>query len=123
MFLEMFLEKHIFLKRNSKVIGLEEKVEKKKSGLFRKCIPRLKPETLVKLDINGKVTAHHYICHACKDHMLKKGKMPPMCAENGLYKFPIVDPEMKLTELERNMIARRIVFQKLLAIMFLSSSV
>ena len=107
-------ERVLFEQNVTKIDGLEEKVEKKKSGLFRKCIPRLKPETLVKLDIDGKVTAHHYICHACKDHMLKKGKMPPMCAENGLYKFPIVDPEMKLTELERNMIARRIVFQKLM---------
>ena len=107
-------ERELFEQNVTKIDGLEEKVEKKKSGLFRKCIPRLKPETLVKLDIDGKVTAHHYICHACKDHMLKKGKMPPMCAENGLYKFPIVDPEMKLTELERNMIARRIVFQKLM---------
>ena len=58
--------------------GLEEKVEKKKSELFRKCIPRLKPETLVKLDIDGKVTAHHYICHACKDHMLNKLSLIPL---------------------------------------------
>ena len=107
-------ERELFEQNVTKIDGLEEKVEKKKPGLFRKCIPRLKPEALVKLDIDGKVTAHHYICHACKDHMLKKGKMPPMCAENGLYKMPIVGPEMKLTELERNMIARRIVFQKLL---------
>ena len=107
-------ERELFEQNVTKIDGLEEKVEKKKPGLFRKCIPRLKPEALVKLDIDGKATAHHYICHACKDHMLKRGKMPPMCAENGLHKTPIVDPEMKLTELERNMIARRIVFQKML---------
>ena len=37
-----------------------------------------------------------------------------MCAENGLRKTAIVDEEMKLTELERNMISRRILFQKMM---------
>ena len=97
----------------TKIDGLEEKVEKKKPGLFRRCIPRLKPEAELTLVIDGKRTVHHYICHACKGHM-QKGKMPPMCAENGLRKTAIVDEEMKLTELERNMISRRILFQKLM---------
>merc|ERR1712173_348587 len=58
-------ERELFEQNVTKIDGLEEKVEKKKPGLFRKCIPRLKPEALVKLDIDDKATAHHYICHAC----------------------------------------------------------
>ena len=105
-------ERELFESNVDTIDGLKEKVEKKKPGLFRKCIPRLKPQAKLTLTIDGKKTEHHYICKACKDHMLK-GKMPPMCAENGLRKTPIVDEEMKLTELERNMIARRVLFQKM----------
>ena len=106
-------ERELFEQNVTKINGLEEKVEKKKPGLFRKCIPRLKPEAELTLVIDGKKTVHHYICHACKGHM-QKGKMPPMCAENGLQKTAILDEEMKLTELERNMISRRILFQKMM---------
>merc|ERR1712192_229053 len=106
-------ERELFEQNVSKINGLEEKVEKKKPGLFQRCIPRLKPEAELTLVIDGKKTVHHYICHACKGHM-QKGKMPPMCAENGLQKTAILDEEMKLTELERNMISRRILFQKMM---------
>ena len=106
-------ERELFEQNVTKIDGLEEKVEKKKPGLFWKCIPRLKPEAELTLVVDGKKTVHHYICHACKGHM-QKGKMPPMCAENGLRKTAIVDEDMKLTELERNMIARRILFQKVM---------
>ena len=37
-----------------------------------------------------------------------------MCAENGLRKTAIKDEDMKLTELERNMIALRIPFTKMI---------
>ena len=106
-------ERELFEQNVTKIDGLEEKVEKKKPGLFQRCIPRLKPEAELTLVIDGKKTVHHYICHACKGHM-QKGKKPPMCAENGLRKTAIVDEEMKLTELERNMISRRILFQKVM---------
>ena len=91
---------------------LREKVELKKAGLFDRCIPVLKEKALVSITINGRTTESHYICHACKGHLLK-GKMPPMCAENGLRKEPISDDNLKLTELERNMIALRIPFTKM----------
>ena len=72
----------------------------------------LKEKAAVVLIINGKTSENHYICHACKKHLLN-GKMPPMCVENGLKKEPITDENLKLTELERNMIAQRIPFKKM----------
>ena len=105
-------ERRLF-EQNVVALGdLKEKVETKKAGLFTRCIPVLKDKALVSFTINGKTTENHYICHACKGHLLK-GKMPPMCAENGLKKEPISDDNLKLTELERNMIALRIPFTKM----------
>ena len=40
------------------------------------------------------------------------GKLPPMAAKNGLKIHP-QDPELELTELEGNLIAKRIVFMKI----------
>ena len=105
-------ERRQFQQNVSKLGNLRDKVEEKKKGLFDKCIPRLRKEALVSLMINGKATQSHYICHACKKRLLKK-QMPPMCAENGLKKEPIKSDDLKLTELERSMIALRIPFTKI----------
>ena len=105
-------ERRLF-EQNVIAIGkLREKVELKKAGLFDRCIPVFKEKALVSITINGRTTENYYICHACKGHLLK-GKMPPMCAENGLRKEPISDDNLKLTELERSMIALRIPFTKM----------
>ena len=53
-----------------------------------------------------------YICTSCK-RSLKNGKFPKMCVENGLGVDVIEDSDLKLTELENNLIARNIIFQKL----------
>ena len=105
-------ERRLFEQNVIALGDLREKVEAKKAGLFDRCIPVLKERALVSITINGRRTESHYICHACKGHLLK-GKMPPMCAENGLKKEPISDDNLKLTELERNMIALRIPFTKM----------
>ena len=105
-------ERRLFEQNVIAIGDLREKVEVKKAGLFERCIPVLKEKVLVSITINGRTTESHYICHACKGHLLK-GKMPPMCAENGLKKEPIPDDNLKLTELERNMIALRIPFTKM----------
>ena len=105
-------ERRLF-EQNVVALGdLREKVETKKAGLFDRCIPVLKEKALVSITINGRKTECHYICHACKGHLIKE-KMPPMCAENGLKKEPNLDDNLKLTELERNMIALRIPFTKM----------
>ena len=106
-------ERRLFHNNVSSIDGLEEKVQEKKPGLFKRCIPWLKPEMKVKIQTKGKkTTENHNICHACKRHLMN-GKMPPMCAENGLKIEPIRDESLKLTELERNMIALRILFMKM----------
>ena len=43
---------------------------------------------------------------------MKSGKIPPMSAMNGL-RVHEQDPELKLTELEGNLIAKNIVFMKI----------
>ena len=53
-----------------------------------------------------------FVCKSSKS-CLKKGKFPKLCAKNGLAIDEIEDPELKLTELENNLIARNIIFQKL----------
>ena len=53
-----------------------------------------------------------YICFTCKKH-LKMGKLPPMAASNGLDIYPIEDESIKLSELENNLIAKKIIFQKI----------
>ena len=79
-------------------------VETKRAGLFKRAV-----EYQIEIEINGKRSA--YICHACKKH-LKAGKLPPMSANNGL-KIPSTDTELELTELEGNLIAKRIIFMKI----------
>ena len=112
MFICSCCERRLFEQNVIALGDLREKVEVKKAGLFDRCIPVLKEKALVSITINGRTTESHYICHACKGHLLK-GKMPPMCAQNGLKKEPIPDDNLKLTELERNMIALRIPFTKM----------
>jgi hypothetical protein len=53
-----------------------------------------------------------YICVTCKTS-LKNGKLPSMAATNGLTVVPIDDKDFHLTELENNLIAKRIMFQKI----------
>ena len=53
-----------------------------------------------------------YICTTCKKH-LKKGSLPAMSASNGLNVVNITDKDLQLTELESNLIAKTILFQKI----------
>ena len=61
------------------------------------------------VDLNGESNA--YICGTCKKH-IKQGKLPPMAAANGLRNIPLGE-DLQLTELENNLIAKRIMFQKI----------
>jgi hypothetical protein len=82
----------------------KESVNSKKTGLYDECVTEEDQE------INGKKT--NYICHACKETM-KKGKMPAMSVKNGLFLVKFDDPDTKLSEIENNLIAQNIVFQKI----------
>jgi hypothetical protein len=83
-------------------------IETKKPGIYERSI-----ETIDSLPITVKVneTEESYICIACKKH-LKAGKLPPMSAKNGLNVYNH-EPDMELTELEGNLIAKNIVFMKI----------
>ena len=87
---------------------LRAEIEAKKPGLFSRAIELFDSKPIV-VNING--TATSYICLACKKH-LRKGKLPPMSAMNGL-KIYDHDPALELTELESNLIAKNIVFMKI----------
>ena len=54
-----------------------------------------------------------YLCFTCKRH-LNQGRIPPMSCANGLGLVNLEnDPDLILTELENNLIAKRILFQKI----------
>ena len=84
--------------------NFRDKIDLKKTGLLQKSIEEQQVE------ING--ISNPYICHACKQHLLR-GKMPSMSVNNGLYVHENTDPELQLTELEANLIAKNIVFMKI----------
>ena len=53
----------------------------------------------------------NYICKSCR-RSLWKGKMPKLSMHNGLKVDPIPDNVPQLTELESNIIAKNLIFQK-----------
>ena len=79
-------------------------------NVLSKCVPKGQ-EVLVKIWLNDDKTEEAYVCKTCKRY-LEKGKMPPECRQNNLQLDPQPDV-MKLTELESNLIARNIQFQKI----------
>ena len=52
-----------------------------------------------------------YICSTCKKEV-KQGKVPPMAAANALDIVPVSE-DLQLSEIENNLIAKRILFQKI----------
>ena len=53
----------------------------------------------------------NFLCKGCKLSM-QRGKMPKMCSNNGLTVDILPEPRLRLSELENNIIALNIVFQK-----------
>ena len=88
---------------------LENKILEKSSELYKNVIQR---KIIINIEVNGKVRDSAYICTTCKT-ALKKGNMPSMAAANGLGLVDITNDDLKLTELENNIIAKRILFQKI----------
>ena len=62
------------------------------------------------VDIDGEPKL--YICTTCKRE-IGKGNLPQMSAANSLQVLPIDDKELHLSELENNLIAKRLLFQKI----------
>ena len=54
-----------------------------------------------------------YLCFTCKKH-LQNGKLPPMSHANCLKLVDLgQNPDLKLSELENNLISKRLLFQKI----------
>ena len=85
---------------------LKGEIDTKNPNIRGECI-----HEEVKVDL-GKDEPYTYVCMSCIKY-LKNGKFPKMCAKNGLEVDKLEDPDLKLTELENNLIARNIIFQKL----------
>ena len=89
--------------------ALEDQIREKSSELHSNVF---KLKHIISIEVVGKQkTESAYICTTCKTS-LKKGNMPSMCAANGL-ELVDLDDDLKLTELENNIIARIILFQKI----------
>jgi hypothetical protein len=87
---------------------LENEIMEKSSELYANVFKKKYP---ISITVDGNETSIVYICTTCKTS-LKKGNMPSMAAANGL-ELVVVDENLNLTELENNLIAQRILFQKI----------
>ena len=56
--------------------------------------------------------SNNYFCKTCIVYM-KSGRVPPISVCNALDITSSDDPEIQLSELENNLIALRIIFQKI----------
>ena len=97
----------------------KEHVDKIEPGLFEECIGTYSEKKFPNsfFDSTDKVFSNdidrrNFLCRSCKLSM-ERGKMPKMCSSNGLKVDILPHPEMRLSELENNLIARNIVFQKI----------
>ena len=78
---------------------------------LKNCIKDIEIEINKVEYLETKVERQQYICKKCKTS-LRGRRMPKLCTQNGL-KVDSVPEEIKLTELEANLIAKNIIFQKL----------
>ena len=88
----------------------KRKIDEKHKILYSKVIPP-KQEQYIKIVVNGNLQPYSglYICHTCKNTLMA-GRMPAMAVQNGLQLVDVPD-DVKLTELENNLIAQNINFQ------------
>ena len=93
----------------SNVSELDKELRRKILTVYEECFDDCVKE-FVKININGKSV--YYFCKTCIGYMKSK-KIPPMSVCNGLDVVPIDDQELQLSELENNLIALRIMFQKI----------
>ena len=93
----------------------KEQVEDKFPGYIDKCIGPILRRKMPRAIKHGCCDNQDidYLCHACYKNF-KKGKMAPMSNQNNLQLVDISKfPELKLTELENQLIALNLIFQKI----------
>ena len=95
---------------------LKDMVEENEPGLFSVCIDSYSKSNVPKTTHQEIITSFdidkkNFLCKGCKLSM-QRGKMPKMCSNNGLKVDILPEPKSRLSELENNIIALNIVFQK-----------
>ena len=83
---------------------LEDKI-KEKSPELHKNVFTLKHIICIEIEGKSKIESS-FICKTCKTSLVK-GNMPSMCVANGL-ELVDIEENMKLTELENNIIANQL---------------
>ena len=96
--------------------SLEDKIRSKNLETFNKVFDNGFIEIKVNTSEEGKTQYNEpkvYLCSTCKTHLVR-GRIPPMSRANNLDLVSLGnDSDLNLTELENNLIAKRILFQKI----------
>ena len=96
-------------------VDWKEKLEEKFSGSVNRLIGPIETSEISVPTEKGstRVDSSDYICHSCNRY-LKKGRMAPMSNQNNLQLVKIDNhPELQLSELENQLLARNLIFQKI----------
>ena len=92
---------------------VKDKLQEKNKELYNNVIRNSLEEIEVDIADSEETKRSAYLCMTCKKH-LGKGKIPPMSRENGLSLVDLGnDADLVLSELENNLISRRLLFQKI----------
>ena len=91
--------------------GMREQIDKVNPKIREECIDEEIQVDLARNRTGIKIKGS-YLCKSCKWYLIR-GRMPKLCTKNGLGVDIIEDDDLKLTELENNLIARNIIFQKI----------
>ena len=87
---------------------LRKEIAKRSPNWIKECVGEQ-----LKISVPGEAEREaSYLCQSCL-RSSKSRKMPKFCVRNGLQVDEIPDSTLELTELENNLIARNIIFQKI----------
>ena len=99
--------------------SFKDVVNKNEPGLFSQCIDTYSMDKFPKWfyeptheKSSYEIDNRNFVCKGCKLSM-ERGKMPKMCSKNSLKVDVLPEARKRLTELENNLIALNIVFQKI----------
>ena len=92
---------------------LQDKLKERNFEIYEKVFPNNLEDKAIKINTLDEGKPIVYFCSTCKRH-LSHGKLPPMATANGLALVDLQDdPDLRLSEMENNLIAKRILFQKI----------
>ena len=93
--------------------ALINKLKMKNIDLYNKVLANNIQEVSLQTSEQEEPDISAYLCFTCKKH-LQNGKLPPMSHANCLKLVDLgQNPDLKLSELENNLISKRLLFQKI----------